>query len=236
MNKSTSMLGKILVIILIILLIFIPVYATTTDQMTNATSDNFQLVETADSKLTESSYIESSLVSNETSEENNISKEESMESVGESIEQTSSMELDGNSTIEEPTAYPEYDFSEVPLSQSTINAIVESCDKYNVPIPVVLAVINTESNFIDGLWSEANCYGLMGLHASYFENIYTPEDNVRSGIEFLGRLISKYGDIYIALNVYANGHYTGNLSHQNYVMKYAYEWSEKTGAPLDLNL
>lgn len=240
MNKSkTTRLGKFLIMFLVVMLITIPVFATTGDRTTE-TSDDSQSVETATIEVfetLESSDAESLLVSDETSDEETIvaSEEETEESVGESIEQTSSIEFVGDA-IEEPTVEPEYDFSDVPLSQSTIDAIVESCNEYEVPIPVALAIINTESNFIDGLWSDANCYGLMGLHASYFPNIYTPEDNVRSGIEFLGGLIAEHGNLYVALNVYANGHYTGNLSHQYYVMEYAYEWSAKTGAPLTVTL
>lgn len=234
MNKSKTKLGKFFAMLLVVMLITIPVFATTTDRTTEATGDDSQSVETATIEIYESSDDESLLGSNETSEEETIvaSEEETEESVGESIEQTSSIEFNRD-TIGEPTVEPEYDFSDVPLSQSTVDAIVESCNEYEVPIPVALAIINTESNFIDGLWSGANCYGLMGLHASYFPNIYTPEDNVRSGIEFLGSLIAKHGNLYVALNIYANGHYTGELSHQYYVMEYAYEWSTKTGAPLN---
>ena len=166
--------------------------------------------------------------SKETSEV--LTEEETEESVGESIETISSIESIGE-TIEEPTV-PEYDLSDVPLSDELCDIIVTECTNNNVPIPVALAVINTESNFTDGLWSTANCYGLMQLHASYFQDIYTPEDNLRTGITFLGSLIDKHGDIYIALNVYANGHCTYDFSHQNYVMRYAEEWSAKTGAPI----
>lgn len=166
--------------------------------------------------------------SNETSEV--TTEEEAEESVGESIDTISSIDLVGDS-IEEPTE-PEYDFSEVPLDPYLIDIIVQECTANNVPIPVALAVINTESNFVDGLWSSANCYGLMQLHASYFPNIYTPEENLQTGIRFLGSLIDKHGDIYIALNVYANGHCTYDFSHQYYVMSYAEEWSAKTGASI----
>ncbi len=184
----------------------------------------------------------------EESTETSISPEtlsvETEETVGESIEPTSSVELIGETTeeaVEAETTEVEItyitdgaDMSEVPLSDSTIDAILESCEKHKVPVPLALAVINTESNFTDGLWSDANCYGLMGLHAWYFDNIYTPEDNVRTGIEFLGELLEKHGDMIVALDVYANGHNTGEYTYQWYVMGYAYDWAEKTGAPLYL--
>ena len=255
MNKST--LAKyIKAILLVSLLIALPLMVSAMDRTTEATLDTtlteeatLEVVGTievefkdekiylAESPESQSSTVDVSLgaedVSDkftESSDESSevITEEETKESVGESIGQTSSIDYSGDA-IEEPT---EPDLSEVPLSESTKQAIVESCNKYGVPIPVALAVINTESNFIDGLWSEANCYGLMGLHAWYFTDIYTPEDNVRTGIEYLGSLIDEYGNIYVALNVYANGHYTGNLDHQYYVMSYAEDWSIKTGIPI----
>lgn len=172
-------------------------------------------------------------VSDEFSESSDVisSNESTEESSRESIEDIPSAELIGE-TVEEPITLPEYDLSEVPLDPHLIDIIVNECNDHNVPIPIALAVINTESNFTDGLWSSANCYGLMQLHADYFPNIYTPEDNLKTGIEFLGSLIDKHGNIYIALNVYANGHCTFDFSHQYYVMSYAEEWSAKTGAPI----
>lgn len=251
MNKSNLRLGKKLIMLAISFVLAVLIFAVVSDQTTEQTvcEDSFPQVETSETitseeipstnpftvtdKFSESSEETEEVYTSEVTEESSVG--ESIEETSSSIETTASVEEEIPTVVTiETTETTEYDLSEVPLSQSTIDAIVTSCEEYDVPIPIALAVINTESNFIDGLWSEANCYGLMGLHASYFPNIYTPEDNVRSGIEFLGSLLEEYGDPYIALNVYANGHYTGNLTYQAYVMGYAEEWSAKTGCPISI--
>ena len=125
-----------------------------------------------------------------------------------------------------------YDFSKVPLSDDLIQAVVMNCEEFNIPIPVALGLIQTESNFDTTAGSKSGCYGLMQLHHKYFNVNTTPDQNIHDGLEYLSRNLSKYGTMMKALNAYNAGHVTGNMKYSNKVMKNAEYWADTTGAPL----
>lgn len=110
---------------------------------------------------------------------------------------------------------PPYD---VRLDEDLLDYIYELCQINNVPYEIVLAVIECESGFNVNA-SNGTCIGLMQLHKSYFKgNLYDGYNNVKQGIEYLGRLNSKYG-ISQALVYYNCGEYSGIKAPSKYSNK-----------------
>ena len=88
--------------------------------------------------------------------------------------------------------------------------------EYNVPEPVILAVIKVESDFNAGAVSRAGAKGLMQMTDSTFEwlceirgmdgaDVWDPHDNIDMGTYYLSTLIKRYGDIPTALAAYNGG-------------------------------
>lgn len=112
----------------------------------------------------------------------------------------------------------------IPLSAELQAALCEACDENDVPVALVLGVIHVESLFqVDA--DNGQCYGLMQLNRKYFPDKLSPSDNLRVGIEYLGRLMKQYGDTAAALTAYNAGHDTGRRAYANAVLDAA-EWWE----------
>lgn len=113
--------------------------------------------------------------------------------------------------IKEPEKY----YFEVPLSEELQDYIRELCLDYNVPMALVIALIDHESSFNPDAISRTDDYGLMQINKinhKTFEKTYgytdflNPEANVHCGIVVISQgLIATEGNIELALMRYNMG-------------------------------
>lgn len=107
-----------------------------------------------------------------------------------------------------------------PLPDEYLPTIRECSDKYNVPIELLCAVINTESSFNPDAISYANAYGIMqiteetfnwlqyrmGIEGSYTKDkLFDYETNIEFGSYFLYLLYDEFKDWDTALAAYNAG-------------------------------
>lgn len=106
-------------------------------------------------------------------------------------------------------------YYEVPLDHDLQDYIRELCDKYGVPMSLVIAMIDQESTFHPDVISKTNDYGLMQINKINHENLkktfevtdfLDPYQNVLCGIYIIGGNL-KYteGDMHKALMMYNMG-------------------------------
>lgn len=126
-------------------------------------------------------------------------------------------------TVEVPTYSPEalpeigeITYYDVPLSHSLQRYIYEVCADENVPVALVMAMIEHESQFNPEAVSNTNDYGLMQIneinHGQLEEqyraaDMLDPYQNVFCGIKVIGSYIGKYEDLSYALMAYNMGEY-----------------------------
>lgn len=81
--------------------------------------------------------------------------------------------------------------------------VTRICEKYDVPVDLILAVIYVESNFDPNAISATEDYGLMQInrinHAQLekdlgITNILNPEQNIESGVYIFSKLLNKYSE------------------------------------------
>ena len=112
----------------------------------------------------------------------------------------------------------------IPLSAELQTVLREACGSADVPVALALGVIQVESCFQVDAVSAEGCYGLMQLNPKYFPDKLSPEDNLRAGIEHLGRLLGEHGDTAAALTAYNAGYDTGRRGYANAVLVAAEWW------------
>ena len=106
----------------------------------------------------------------------------------------------------EEASDPENDYSWIPLADDLAEQLVESCEEYEVPLELALAVMEQESGFqTDALNEATGCYGLMQINPSYFPSGLSPAENINAGVEYLGELMEMYGDKGHAATAYFYG-------------------------------
>lgn len=130
-------------------------------------------------------------------------------------------------TVTETVEVPTYDSSKlpevgeityynVPLSHSLQRFIYEVCADENVPVSLVIAMIDHESKFNPEVVSATDDYGLMQINSINHEQLeeqyraadmLDPYQNVFCGIKVLGSYIKKYDDLSYALMAYNMGEY-----------------------------
>lgn len=113
-----------------------------------------------------------------------------------------------------PNVFPTKIYDDCPLSADLQDYISEKCEEYDVPMPLVMAIIEAESAFDADAISATNDYGLMQInevnHEHFtekygFTNFLEPYINVFCGIEMLSELYIRYGDVDMALMAYNLG-------------------------------
>ena len=128
----------------------------------------------------------------------------------------------------------EVKFYDVPLSHSLQRYIYEICADENVPVSLVIAMIEHESSFNPEEVSSTDDYGLMQInivnHSSLEEQYKTadlmnPYQNVFCGIKMIGSYISSYGDYNKALMAYNMGEYGAEKAWENGIESTSYSKS-----------
>lgn len=130
-------------------------------------------------------------------------------------------------TVTETVEVPTYDSSklpeveeityyDIPLSNSLQRFIYEVCADEEVPVSLVVALIDHESKFNPEVVSKTDDYGLMQINTINHEQLeeqyraadmLDPYQNVFCGIKILGSYIEKYEDLSYALMAYNMGEY-----------------------------
>lgn len=126
-------------------------------------------------------------------------------------------------------------YFDIPLSHSLQDFIYEICVDEEVPITLILAMIETESNFNPEIISKTNDYGLLQINKVNHEwlkkqyrtaDMLNPYQNVFCGIKIIGTYVKKYkGDINKTLMAYNMGDYGAKKVWQNGIKSTRY--SEK---------
>ena len=120
---------------------------------------------------------------------------------------------------------------DVPLSDSLQRYIYEICADENVPVTLVMAMIEHESGFDPEAVSPTDDYGLMQINAVNHEwlkeeyrcaDMMNPYQNVFCGISIIGSYIDKYVELDKALMAYNMGNYGAQKAWKNGVTSIAY--------------
>ena len=116
--------------------------------------------------------------------------------------------------VTEPTE-PPVRYYDVPLSEDLQDYIRELCEKHDVPMSLIMAMIEVESSFRSNVISGTNDYGLMQINKINHEwlseeygitDFLNPYQNVFCGITIIaGHLDKTDGDITLALMRYNCG-------------------------------
>ena len=120
---------------------------------------------------------------------------------------------------------------DVPLSDSLQRYIYEICADENVPVTLVMAMIEHESGFDPEAVSPTDDYGLMQINAVNHEwlkeeyrcaDMMNPYQNVFCGISIISSYIDKYGELDKALMAYNMGNYGAQKAWKNGITSIAY--------------
>ena len=113
---------------------------------------------------------------------------------------------------------------DVPLEYELQDVLHTAAEANGVPYHVALGLIYVESRFDPEAVSPAGCYGLTQLNPRYFPSGLTPAENIEAGMEYLGGLIERCGDLSAALTAYHAGSDTGDRAYADQVMRAAVVW------------
>lgn len=112
---------------------------------------------------------------------------------------------------------------DVPMPFEHQVALYEICEEACVDLSLALGLVQMESGFDPEAVSPTGCYGYCQL-SRYFPDGLSPEENLRTGIGWLGELLAKHGDAARALTVYHLGRDDGTRGYANAVLAYAAGW------------
>lgn len=129
---------------------------------------------------------------------------------------TETVEVPAYNVDELPT-YEDVDYYDVPLSHSLQRYIYEICTDEEVPVSLIIAMIDYESNFNPEIVSDTDDYGLLQINKINHETLkeqykaadmLDPYQNVFCGVKVIGSYIKAYdGDYNKALMAYNMGEY-----------------------------
>lgn len=117
-------------------------------------------------------------------------------------------------TTQAETISPALVYYDIPVSESLQDYIYDLCYENNVPMSLIIAMMDKESEFNSQAISKTNDYGLMQINSSNHEwlrekykvqDFLNPYENVFCGIKIMGELLAKYGDEHKALMAYNMG-------------------------------
>ena len=131
---------------------------------------------------------------------------------------------------------------DVPLGPEVLAYLTEQCELRGVHPALVLAMIETESNYDAGAVSaDGKCHGLMQIHeinygwlGEHFGDAWDAEDpcdNIEAGLYILAGYLDKYEDVHKALMCYNMGHAGAKRAWRNDV--YSTKYSRKIVARME---
>lgn len=118
-----------------------------------------------------------------------------------------------------------------PLDKQLQKVVFDAACENGVDYFIALGLIQVESNFqADAVNPVTGCRGLCQLSPKYFPGDYTPGENVRAGMEYLGQLLETYhGDVQAALRAFNRGYDDGDRCYSNAVLSAAEDIMRQTG-------
>lgn len=137
-------------------------------------------------------------------------------------------------TVYEADKLPEAEiitYYDVPLSHSLQNYIYEVCTDEKVPMSLVIAMIDYESNFNPEIVSDTDDYGLMQINrvnnemlsSSYHSaDMLDAYQNVFCGVKIIAGYINQYEDYNKALMAYNMGSYGAQKAWENGITSTTY--------------
>lgn len=144
-------------------------------------------------------------------------------------------------TVEVPTYTPthlpevgEVTYYDVPLSHSLQRFIYEVCADEDVPVSLVMAIIDHVSKFNPEVVSKTDDFGLMQINEINHEQLQEqyraadmldPYQNVFCGIKILGSYIEEYEDLNYALMAYNMGEYGARKAWESGIKSTSYSES-----------
>jgi soluble lytic murein transglycosylase-like protein len=114
----------------------------------------------------------------------------------------------------EETADPLVVYYDIPVSEPLQDYIYDLCCENNVPMSLIVAMMDKESEFNSQAISKTKDYGLMQINSSNHkwlrekykvQDFLNPYENVYCGIKIIGEFLEKYGDEHKALMAYNMG-------------------------------
>lgn len=119
----------------------------------------------------------------------------------------------------------------IPLDKQLQKVVFDAACENGVDYFTALGLIQVESNFrADSVNLITGCRGLCQLSPKYFPGDYTPEENVRAGMEYLGQLLESYeGDMEAALRAFNRGYDDGARGYPNAVLTAAEDIMRQAG-------
>lgn len=101
----------------------------------------------------------------------------------------------------------------VPISAELQIVMRDSCENYNVPLALAIAVAEAESGFDPDAVSPTDDHGMMQINRCNFERLQslgldplTYADNIKAGVMMLGAELELCGDEELAVMAYNLGH------------------------------
>lgn len=129
------------------------------------------------------------------------------------VAKTETVVLTGPEQLEKPDVRTlEFESDGQKLDDELKNTMIDMCDKYDLPLALVLAVAEQESRFNPAVVSSTNDYGIMQINKVNFkwlrEKGIEPLDNkgnIEAGVLILSEAVKKYSDYGLALMAYNCG-------------------------------
>ena len=119
---------------------------------------------------------------------------------------------------------PAYDPA-IPLPEDLQLILRDACVENGVDLALALGVIEVESCFIVDA-DNGSDYGLMQLNRRFFPEDLPAGENICYGVEHLGQLMTRYGDVEAALTAYNAGEDTGSRDYADAVLTAAEKWRD----------
>ena len=129
-------------------------------------------------------------------------------------------------TVTETVEVPSYEADSLPVA--------EEVTYFNVPVSLVIAMIDQESKFNPEVVSKTGDYGLMQINTINHEwlaeeyrtaDMLNPYQNVFCGIKVIGSYIQNYNDYGLALMAYNMGDYGAKKAWENGIKSTSYSES-----------
>ena len=140
---------------------------------------------------------------------------------------------DEDALIEAALLEQGYYSDEIPLDYIYQDILRTACERYGVPYPLALAVIETESGFdVDAVGVDGRDVGLFQIRTSNHRWLsqetgadpMTPAGNIVCGVWLLGFLLEEHGSEEAVLTAYRWGQDNGSRDYARTVLEAAERW------------